>query len=715
MKMCFISAPTANDFIDETLIEDDAIKAIAEHAPLGILSLAAVMEQRGVTPDIIDLNRLYYAWIHSDGRKLHGISFSHYVFDYFGDKEYDIFGFSTICSSYPLTLRIAQEIKSKYPTSAIILGGPQASVVDVATMETYAEIDFIVRGEAEESLPNLIETLNAGGDLSQIQGITYREHGKVIRNGSTPILKSLDILPFPAYHLYPYASACQSIPLELGRGCPFACTFCSTNDFFRRSFRLKKPEHIIGEMKRVHETYGISNFDLVHDMFTVDRKRVVAFCEALLASGEKFCWGCSARTDCIDEELVALMAEAGCGGIFFGIETGSQRLQRLLKKNLDLEESARIIKITDKHKIKTAVSLITGFPDESIDDLRDTVGFFMDSMRYDSADPQLCLLAPLAATPIEAEHRDELIFDDIISDMSFQGWEQDPEDRIMIAAHREIFCNFYSVPTPYLDRQFLKELREFLLNGMSRFRWLLVGLHQDVGHIVDLVAKWRSWRRETKGGDSPAAYYASPQFHAEFLEFLRKDYLAVAKAPAVVSGLLDYAADFDPNVEEIREVDCAHAEIKDFGGMIRMDVTPVVSPDVRITAVQSDYRRIIEALRSKSPLDRIDVGSSATLATADCDFGAKVLQLSRHSTELLTLCDGSSTVADIGEKYRLLHQEVEGVPAKLACLVGIELLRRQGLVMLISNLTPACARPSPGEDRHCDKASESDRHNVSRC
>ena len=95
---------------------------------------------------------------------------------------------------------------------------------------------------------------------------------------------------------------CQRMPLELGRGCPFACKFCSTNDFFRRNFRLKSPGQVIAQMRALHRLYGHTSFELIHDMFTVNRKRVVAFCEAMVASGEKFQWYCSARTDSVDDE-----------------------------------------------------------------------------------------------------------------------------------------------------------------------------------------------------------------------------------------------------------------------------------------------------------------------------------------------------------------------------------------------------------------------------
>jgi radical SAM superfamily enzyme YgiQ (UPF0313 family) len=187
-------------------------------------------------------------------------------------------------------------------------------------MRAFPFIDIVVRGEAEQTLPELVDTLAGHGSCAGIPGLTFRQNGeqdgRIVRNPDGSVILDLDSLPFPAFHLFPDVRFCRHFPLELGRGCPFACTFCSTNDFFRRRFRLKSPAHMIAEMRRVKQTYGINSFELVHDMFTVDRKRVVEFCEALLQSEEKFHWGCSARTDCVDEELISLMAQAGCRGIF---------------------------------------------------------------------------------------------------------------------------------------------------------------------------------------------------------------------------------------------------------------------------------------------------------------------------------------------------------------------------------------------------------------
>jgi radical SAM superfamily enzyme YgiQ (UPF0313 family) len=682
VRVCLISATTANDFQDPQLAEMDAIRVIAEHAPLGILSLGAVLERCGITPVIVDLNRLYYDCLRSDEYGRGEIDFCAYAARYFESPDFDLYGFSTICSSYPLTLRIATEVKRRHPTSTIVLGGPQASVVDVPTMKSFPCVDLIVRGEAEDTLVAVLEALDGGSRFDPVPGITFRSGSEILRNPNASPIADLDSLPFPAFDLYPYMHASRNVPLELGRGCPFACTFCSTNDFFRRRFRLKTPNRMIADMKRVKETYGISSFDLVHDMFTVDRKRVVAFCQALLESGESFHWGCSARTDCIDDELIELMSEAGCEGIFFGIETGSQRMQKIIDKGLDLVEAAERIKTTDRFKITTAVSLITGFPEETPVDLKGTVDFFMDSLRFDYADPQLCLLAPLAETPVHTRHKDQLVFDDVISDMSFQGWTQDPADREMIARFPDIFPNFYSVPTPHLDRQFLKELREFLLSGMSMLRWLLLGLHQATGSLLPVVAEWSEWRRKNKGpfpdGNS-TKYYPSPQFHRDFLEFVKTSYLPKCGGAAdAISTLVAYEAVFDGPPPE-----CVGSKPElDAGGLITWDSVPVVADGVTVTKLNADYPQIVRCLRQKASLARIRKRKVTVVTRETEDNRTELLKISPLSAQLLELCGHGRKVEEISDRFATSHTNVKGVPPEKACIVGLEVLRRQGLVLM---------------------------------
>src|ERR1035437_5100908 len=347
-RVCLNTPPTATEVEDSELAEIEAVRLIAEHAPIGILTLAAVLEQRGIVPRIVNLNRLYYEYLRGAENT---IDFCAFVARKLESEPFDVFGFGTICSTYPLTIRIAREVKRAHPETAIVLGGPQASAVDVQTLRAFGFVAFVVRGEAEKTCPQLLSALPGDGRLDLIPGITFRRRGEVIRNPDAPVILDLDELPMPAFHLYPELKDCHYVPLELGRGCPFGCTFCSTNDFFRRRFRLKSPQRVVEQMRWIRQVYGIDRFDLIHDMFTVDRKRVAAFCEALLACGEQVQWGCSARTDCVDDELIALMARAGCRKIFFGVEPGSGRLQRLIGKNLDLPRAAATIRATDNHHI----------------------------------------------------------------------------------------------------------------------------------------------------------------------------------------------------------------------------------------------------------------------------------------------------------------------------------------------------------------------------
>jgi hypothetical protein len=436
-------------------------------------------------------------------------------------------------------------------------------------------------------------------------------------------------------------------------------------------------------MRTIKEVYRVQTFDLIHDMFTVDRKRVVAFCEALVESGEEFYWNCSARTDCIDEELIDLMESAGCRAIFFGIETGSQRLQRVVQKGLDLSEAMRMIECTNTHHIHTAVSLISGFPDETRQDLLDTTAFFVDALRYDYAEPQLHILAPLAETPIEVEFRDRLTFDCVISDMSYQGWRQDPADLEMIQRHRGIFPNFYAIPTPGLDRQHLKELRDFLLNGAVRFRWLLVALQQELGDLVTVFDQWRLWRRNASEPDESDAhsYYSSPTFRSQFLSFVAEKCVPTAGGHAAgIAAVLDYESTM-PRWEECETPKVGPGAPGD-RQPIGPDSIPVMSKFATISRRGRNYHDLIERLRRKDPLSGL-MQQDVTLAFRKNASGRlDVIQLSETSAQMLSMCDGTRTVRDISHEFSAKELRIEGIDPAKVCIFGLEMLRFDRLIEL---------------------------------
>lgn len=682
MKVCLISPPTVTEFNERLVAESEALRLIAEHAPMGVLSLAAVLEQHGVRPEIIDLNRLYYQYMSSGERRQNGIGFSSYVNRALAGLSVDVFGFSTICSSYPLTLRLARDVRLSHPEATIILGGPQASVVDTPTLKTYPFVDLIVRGEAEETLPRLLDAISSkGAGLADLDGITYRNGLNVVRNPNAPVIEDLDSLPMPAFHLYPHIKDCSYAPIEAGRGCPFACSFCSTNDFFRRRFRMKSPQVLVEQMTSIKKSYGIDSFDLVHDMFTVDRKKVLSFCEAVERSGEDLYWSVSARTDCLDDEMISKMARAGCNGIFFGIDTGSERMQAIIHKRLDMAEAASRIKLTNRHGIKMTVSLITGFPEERKVDLQATIQFLGDSLRHQHADIQLHLLAPLAETPITTQYQEQLVYDDIFSDISFQGWEQDPEEREMIIAHREIFPNFYAVPTRWLDREYLREIREFILHGILRHRWLILLLHRDSNNLVSVFDEWKAWSVQARGAagfvDGTRSYYNSQRFSHDLLRFVQTHYLNVMPTrPHLLSTMVEVEKaqlSFDENQNSARRRRTAQRH----GLFESMNAMPVVAGGARVILVSADYKRLIRALRRKERLDQIPAEQVALVLLKESDE-IKIIQLNPTTYELMSLCNGLRTITEIAGEFS--SGRSLGVSPIKASMYGLASLAQKGFI-----------------------------------
>lgn len=668
--ICLISAATATDFAEHA--NDQQIRETSETPPLGVLTLAAILREQGIAPAMVDLNRLYYEYL--------GIANSPAEDDFAAyaasriPSGCEVIGFSTICSSYPLTIRIAERIKRSAPNVSIVFGGPQASAVDVATLEAFPFVDLIVRGEADQTLVEVLRTGVRSPALAFVPGITFRSGRSIARNPEAPLVADLDALPFPAFDLLPGMEKVSFFPLELGRGCPFACTFCSTNDFFRRRFRLKSPEIMLQQMRRAAREYGVTRFDLVHDMFTVDRKRVVAFCQALIQSGERFSWGCSARTDCADDELIRLMHRAGCRNLFFGVETGSARLQRAIEKDLDLTDAATRISTCATAGIETTVSLIVGFPEETEEDLWQTAGFLMDAARYEHVDAQLHIVAPLAGTPLHNRFRGKLLADDVLSDMSYQGWRQDDRDKQLIAAFPDVFPNFYGVPTSG-SRHRLKRLRDFLLYGLQRFRLVMTALHQSRGGIRGVFEAWeQAFPALATDGEERGRYYASAGFRRDFAQFVAARYLDDRETSGSLAALLRLErSTWEPGSSgEIPGIR-TKAPSQSLRGIV-----PLPGPGVRLLDFDVDVRAIIDRLREGEGLPAPRARQS-TIATRQRNTGrTEIIQLTPLSASFLKLCDGR-TLEHLASEL-IFDRELEDLGRERICALAFHELVRQDLL-----------------------------------
>lgn len=485
------------------------------YIPLGLLCLGAGLEKIGVAVEVIDQTMAI-----ENGRYTHVNEFYKKAARLIADSEADVVGFTTMCNSYPQTVELARHLRQIDAHMPIVFGGPQATAVDVETLEQFPWVDIVVRGEADVVFPELIACLRDGQPWNHIPGLTFRHGGQIQRNPDQALV-CLDELPIPAYHLYPLANF-SLIPIDTGRGCPFECTFCSTNLFFKRRYRIKSPERLVEEITFLQNEYDRHQFDFVHDMFTVSQKAVTAICTALRQLEKPIRWGCSARADCVTPELLADMSAAGCFGMFFGLESGSPHMQRKMRKKLNPQAVPPIIQCALDLGIHPTTSFIAAFPEETEEDLFLTLDMILDFVQMGVRKVQLHMLAPLVGSPLYYQYQDELQYDGHCSDIS--TYLLTDEEIALVENHPKIFSSFYHAPTHYLDREKVKSISA----AVYAFPELLLLLRQVEGDIRPIFSRWTEWRNTQV--DWSAQDYYSNYFGLDFCRFLG-DEIAAGRWP----------------------------------------------------------------------------------------------------------------------------------------------------------------------------------------
>jgi radical SAM superfamily enzyme YgiQ (UPF0313 family) len=411
------------------------------HPHLGLASLAAVAMQDNHRVAIYDPKREIRF-----GRGAYNEAFYQRAADDILRLTPDAVGFTTLGCSFLFAVNVAQFVKLREPDLPILLGGPHATMLDRPILDAYAQFDVVVRHEAEESLPPLLAKIETRA-FDDIPGITWRSSrdGAIKTTPGLPKIEDLDQLPIPRYDLYPVEDLdLDLMRVEAGRGCPFVCTFCSTASFFHRDYRLKSPDRIVREMDLLHERYGATEFKLDHDLFTVNRRKVRAFCEAV--AERDYQWRVSARTDCVDAELLEAMALAGCIGLYFGVETGSKRMQKIVDKRLKLDGVERILDVAENFGIETTVSFITGYPEELIQDQNETLDMLgaCFARPHEACTPQLHILVPEPGTPMFHKYGKTLAYDGYATKFNARLFGE--TDRHHILTHPELYSTYYYYP-----------------------------------------------------------------------------------------------------------------------------------------------------------------------------------------------------------------------------------------------------------------------------
>lgn len=378
--------------------------------------------------------------------------------EYLATKNALVYGFHTMCNTYPVTVLTAKRLKRLKPECKIIFGGPHANLTVEDSLNAFGFIDAIGLGEAERYICDFVRTLISEGDLCKVKGVCFRDKGE-ITSTELPELLGVDELSdmnladmLKDYdHIYKYAvsdsneASIGSFLLEGGRGCPFSCTFCSTNAFWKRCYRAKSVKSLIQEMKDLHAEYGLAEFGFNHDHFTFNKEHLHEFCNALIKEDLKFTWSCTSRIDTLAYDSIELMKKAGCDAIFVGMETGSERMQRNIRKNINIEDAFNKIIYIKKLGFKVVVSFIYGFPEETLNDFADTMGMIDKLLLNNIRTLQLHKLMPLPKTEELEKISGRLHFDRKEIDLSIFTDNTNPQSVAeLIKHHPDIFPQFYT-------------------------------------------------------------------------------------------------------------------------------------------------------------------------------------------------------------------------------------------------------------------------------
>lgn len=385
--------------------------------PLGIGYVAAVLEE-DYDVKVHDLNFDFNLGYFNEETA------REYIRRILSGYDYEVLLIGGVFPKYKILKQII-EVSRDVSEARIVLGGSYLKP-SIETLPAYLNADYYILGEGEGSIRELLDSLAASRSVDTVANVAYREGSKVRYSGAHPETLDIDSIPFPARRLVDfnqykrYFARAQplvySTQIIASRGCPFNCIFC--NPAFGRRANIRSPENIVEEMELLDTDYDCRYFFLHDEMMLGGKKeKIREFCEYLIhhKSGRYF-WGGTINHQLVDYEMLSLLKRAGCGRLCFGVESGSDKVLREMRKRHNLDKLRENIKHCNQLGIDVTLSLITNTFSETEETLNETKKFILSCMdRYFRSIPQMNFLIPIPGTDIydEAKKRNLIPKDDL--------------------------------------------------------------------------------------------------------------------------------------------------------------------------------------------------------------------------------------------------------------------------------------------------------------
>lgn len=465
-----------------------------DYVPLGLQNLYTLVKDIGIYTYFIDLqNSILHGELEYSRDVLQRIR------DLVASKEAKVYAFTIWNTSLPWVIDIAEYIKENQDNTVIIAGGPLVTLCHKQILEDYRCIDICCRYEGELIIEPLVKTL-LGDDhvaLEDIANISYRNGKESIHTThNAPLIEDLDVLPW----LEPILTDWKSpvINIEAGRGCSFHCYYCSSCYIWKYKPRYKSGKRIFAEIQKIYDEFKKDNrtppvVHLEHDNFLMNKQVLHQLNDAIHESGQQFKYGFAGRADLISEINLELLQKSGCFYVYLGIETGSPRLQKIIKKNLSFKKVYWAVENLQKRGIIVNANLMYGFPEEELADLYSTLDV-ITTLRFLGVNVYISMLSPELHTPVgETASLDTYIYNPSSRYAhELQNCGFDPRQ------YKEIYVNhLYTLKNEHYDILLMDAFVRFWCGLVSDYPvtmyFLTEGIDYEWGDIVSL---WRKQRKQ---------------------------------------------------------------------------------------------------------------------------------------------------------------------------------------------------------------------------
>jgi radical SAM superfamily enzyme YgiQ (UPF0313 family) len=457
MKILLINPPNLNPIA--SVLPGALEKERGHNPPLGLLYIAGYLKQKR--------DDLEVRIIDGPTENLNRVQLEAVI------KEFnpEIIGVSAMSFTVIDALETAKIAKKNNPKVKVVFGGPHVNIFGKETLG-LGNVDFIILGEGERVFGQLVENIGDEESLKKVPGlIFYDKNHQLVDTGFPPFVENLDELPFPARDLIDnkkYFSVLGTSSLVTtmitSRGCPFHCLFCDRPQLGKR-FRARSYKNVVDEMEECVKKYGIKEFLVYDDTFTVDRQRVFDICREIIKRELNITWDIRARVDTVDEEMLSALKKAGCARIHYGVESGTQKILDVLRKGITLAQVEKAFKMTKKVGIQTLGYFMIGNPTETREDILRTIAF---AKKLDPDYVHTTITMPFPATDLYFSalqkgiiHRD--VWLDFAKGPSREFmppiWEENLKKEELYELVKKAYKSFYFRPAYLLKRIFA--LRSF--------------------------------------------------------------------------------------------------------------------------------------------------------------------------------------------------------------------------------------------------------------